>query len=138
MRRRSRSKSDRADFGFRKVLEVCEKSKVSIDAGVMTAWSWSPASPANQFEADKKLYDLFVLICSGEALNLVEMKLDEGFEGWRQFALRFHPVGETYTFDKMNALMHQSRARKPPDLPEAALPTPVRSTTVTSAPCDAR
>ena len=117
--KRTKAYCNAKKIGFRKVLEVCEKSKVSIDSVVMTAWSWAPASPANQFEADKKLYDLLVLICSGEALNLVERRPDEGFEGWRQLALRFHPVGETYTFDKMNALMHQSRARNMAELPAA-------------------
>ena len=106
-------------IGFRKVLDFCEKTKNPVDQIVMTSWGWAPASAANQFEADKKLYDLLILICSGEALNLVERRPDEGFESWRQLALRFNPVGETYTFDKMNALMHQSRARNMTELPAA-------------------
>ena len=107
--KRTRAYCNAKRIGFRKVMETCEKSPVEIDQAVMSAWGWAPASSANLFEADKKLFDLLVLICSGEALNLVGRLPDRGFEGWRQLALRFHPVGETYAFD--NELPHASGSR---------------------------
>ena len=59
------------------------------------------------------------MICDGGAQTITEKTPGQGFETWRQLALRFHPIGETYTLDGMNALMHQPRCKSMAELPAA-------------------
>ena len=60
-----------------------------------------------------------LMITTSGAQTIVEKSPDQGFEAWRQLSLRFNPVGETYTFDKMNTLMKQPRCTSMTDLPAA-------------------
>ena len=100
--------------GFRQALEAAEKSDVEINDAAIARLGWEPAIPA-----DKKLFDLLGLICTGEALTIVERHPDHGFEAFRQLNKRFNPIGETYSFDKLTALMHQPRCKNMAELPGA-------------------
>ena len=100
--------------GFREALDMAEKSTTEITAQVVAAWNWQGAD-----EANSKLFDLLITVCDGEAQQIVEKNPGQGFEAWRQLAQRFNPIGETYTFDKMNSLMHQPRCKTMAELPGA-------------------
>ena len=98
--------------GFRLALDAAEKSEIEVDDTAVARLGWEPAANAN-----KKLYDLLGLICSGEALVIVERHPEQGFEAFRQLSKRFHPIGETYAFDKINTLMHPIRCKSMSELP---------------------
>ena len=98
--------------GFRLALDAAEKSECEADDTAVARLGWEPAVSAN-----KKLYDLLGLICSGEALVIVERHPEQGFEAFRQLSKRFNPIGETYTFDKINTLMHPIRCKNMSELP---------------------
>ena len=72
----------------------------------MNNWNWAPC-----LVADKKLHDMLMLITGSgsDAQSLVESVEGQGFEAWRLLNNRYNAVGEMYTFDKMNSLMHQVR-----------------------------
>ena len=99
--------------GFRIAFESAEKCQ-AVDDMVFQGWDWEYGA-----EANKKLYNLLVLLCNGEAITIVEQNPDNGFEGWRKLCKRFHPVGETYALDKPTQLMHQSRCKAMAELPGA-------------------
>ena len=86
----------------------------NVDQGIVTSWNWSGAE-----EANSKLHDLLCMICDGGAQTISEETPGQGLEAWRQLALRFHPIGESYTFDSMNALMNQPRCKSMAGMPAA-------------------
>jgi hypothetical protein len=55
----------------------------------------------------------------GMVKKLVELQDENGLEAWRQLALRFDPVGESYVFDQMSALMDVPRCKQIVDIPAA-------------------
>ena len=100
--------------GFRDALELAEKSKVAITNGLIQSWGWNEGAIANT-----KLSDMLVSVCEGEALGLVEQVLGQGFEAWRLLNERYNSVGEMYTLDKMNSLMHGKVCKSIADMPIA-------------------
>ena len=59
------------------------------------------------------------MLCSGEAQIIFERYSDKGSKCWGQLCKRFNPLGEAYAFDKLTALMHQTRCKAMADLPAA-------------------
>ena len=51
-------------------------------------------------EANDKLYDFCVTFTSEDALRVVEPYASKGFEAWRQFKLRYTPVGGATEIDR--------------------------------------
>ena len=100
--------------GFRDALELAEKSKVAISNGLIQSWGWNEGAIANT-----KLSDMLVSVCEGEALGLVEQVLGQGFEAWRLLNERYNSIGEMYTLDKMNSLMHGKVCKSIADMPIA-------------------
>ena len=94
--------------GYRKALECAEKQpkETPIDAGTIASWNWKSGAAA-----DSKLHDMLLLVTGGEAQGIVEAVPGEGFEAWRLINVRFNTIGELYTYDKMNAMMHQTACK---------------------------
>ena len=102
--------------GYRKALEASEtmpKDQV-VDASVIGSWRWDAA-----VKADSKLHDMLMLVTAGEAQGIVETVPGRGFEAWRLLNLRYNSVGEMYTYDKMNSIMHQTAAKSISQMPAA-------------------
>ena len=70
--------------GFRYALEAAERADIEVDDTAIARLGWEPA-----VSADKKLYDLLGLICSGKALTIIERHPEHGFEAFRQLNKRF-------------------------------------------------
>ena len=100
--------------GFRKFLRWIESQSDVIDYSVLSRCDWSFKDAANE-----ALYDFLVLHTSDDAQQLVELQDENGLEAWRQLALRFDPVGESYVFDQMSALMDVPRCKQIVDIPAA-------------------
>ena len=100
--------------GFRDALEWSEKSKVPVDDNVIRGWNRAEGANAN-----RALHDMLMLVCTSNALSVVETCPSQGFEAWRLLNVRFNPIGEMYTFDKMNDLMHQTMCKNMSDMPAA-------------------
>ena len=59
------------------------------------------------------------MLCSGEALVIVENHRGMGFEAWRKLKERFDPMGETFVFDRLTNLMNRVRCKDIKELPAA-------------------
>ena len=53
---------------------------------------------------------------SDDAQQLVELHNQNGLEAWRQLAIRFEPIDESYVFDQMSALMDVPRWKQSVEL----------------------
>ena len=100
--------------GYRQALETCEQlgKDSPADRSVIDDWRWGEA-----LEANSRLYDMLMLVTSGEAIGIFESVPGRGFEAWRLLNVRFNSVGEMYTHDKMNAIMKQSPVKHISELP---------------------
>ena len=56
---------------------------------------------------------------SDDAQQLVELQDENGFETWRQLALRFDPIGESNVFDQMSARMDVPCCKQIVEIPAA-------------------
>ena len=54
---------------------------------------------------------------SDDAQQFVEFQDEYGLGAWRQLAIRFDPIGESYVFDQMMALMDVPRCKQIVELP---------------------
>ncbi len=100
--------------GFRQALEWAEKQTQAIDQTELNATDWQWISDANQ-----ELYDLLVMVTAEEALTIVELSANRGFEAWRTLFRRMDPVGEDYEFEAAESLMTRERCKDVVDLPAA-------------------
>ena len=100
--------------GFRDALEWVEKQSGVMDLPTIQSMQWNVAEVAN-----KKLYNILIMLCSGEALVIVENHKNMGFEAWRKLKERFDPMGETFVFDKLTNLMRRERCKDIKELPAA-------------------
>ena len=100
--------------GFRQALDWAEKQTTAIDHTDLTAMNWQWIS-----EADQELYDLLVLTTGEEALTIVELSANRGFEAWRTLFRRMDPVGEDYEFEAAESLMARERCKDIVELPAA-------------------
>ena len=87
-----------------KQTEVIDKSEMEA-----TNWQWI-------CEAGQELYDLLVMVTSEEALTIVELAANHGFEAWRSLYRRMDPVGEDYEFEAAESLMMRERCKDVTDL----------------------
>ena len=65
------------------------------------------------------LYDFLAMHTDDTARCLVELYEDNGPEAWRQLALRYDPIGETFVIDRMDRLMNVTRCKNMTELPAA-------------------
>ena len=54
---------------------------------------------------------------SDDAQQLVDLQDENGPEAWRQLSRRYDPIGESYVFDQMAALMDLPRGKQLTELP---------------------
>ena len=54
-----------------------------------------------------------------DAQQLVELQDEKRLEAWRQLVIRYDPIGESYVFDQMSALMEVPRSMNLVELPAA-------------------
>ena len=94
--------------GYRHALELSERmgKDNQVDSSVISGWNWNKG-----VAADSKLHDMLVLSTGGEAQGIVESVPGRGFEAWRLLNVRYNSVGELYTYDKINSIMHQTPAK---------------------------
>ena len=100
--------------GFRQALEWAEKQTTVIDRVELNATNWQWIT-----EADQELYDLLVMLTGEEALTIVELSNNHGFEAWRTLFRRMDPVGEDYEFEAAESLMSRDRCKDITELPAA-------------------
>jgi hypothetical protein len=101
--------------GFRKYLRWVEAQTQPIDNALLANFSWEHKEAASD-----ALYDFLLLYTTDDAQQLVESQEDEnGPEAWRQLAIRYDPIGESYAFDQMATLMQVPRCKQLTDLPAA-------------------
>ena len=102
--------------GYRRALDEVDKlgKDCPVDEQVLTSWDWRDV-----VQADSKLHDFLLMATAGEALGVVESVAGRGFEAWRLLNVRFNAIGELYTVDKMNSIMHQKAVRHISEMPAA-------------------
>ena len=100
--------------GFRAALDWAEKQTNVIDQTEMSATNWQFIN-----EADQELYDLLVMVTAEDALTIVELSANHGFEAWRTLFRRMDPVGEDYEFEAAESLMSRPRCKDIVELPAA-------------------
>ena len=99
--------------GMRKYLWWLEVQTSPIDADLLSGFQWEHKEAASH-----TIYDFLFLHITDDAQQLVELQQDEnGPEAWRQLPIRFDPIGESYVFDQMAALMEVPRCKHLTDLP---------------------
>ena len=98
--------------GFRKYMRCVETQTSPINAGLLSGFQWEHKEAASD-----ALYDFLLLHTTDHALQLVELQDENGPEAWRQLAIRFNPVGESYVCDQMAALMDVPRFKQFTELP---------------------
>ena len=87
--------------GFRKYPRWIENQSQLIDTSPLANFSWEHKEAASD-----ALYDFLLLHTTDDAQQPVELQPDEnGPEAWRQLALRYDPVGESFFVDQMASLM---------------------------------
>ena len=99
--------------GFRVALDLVEREELPISREMISGWEWGEVG----LDIDRRLHDMLLMVTTDEALVVVENYPGEGFEAWRQLALRFNPVGETYVFDRMTQLMTRTACKDMKELP---------------------
>ena len=89
--------------GFRRALLWAAKVKEPIAAQNLKDTQWEHID-----EANTKLYDLLVQICTGEALTKIETTPGEeaGFEAWRRLARLCEPTSRLTRIDRLNMITH--------------------------------
>ena len=100
--------------GFRKFLKWVESQNSRVDFQVL-----SRCDRKFKDVASEVLYDFLLMHTSDDAQQLVELQDENGLEAWRQLVIRFDPVGESYAFDQMSALMEVPRCKHLVELPAA-------------------
>ena len=85
-----------------------------IDSYVLSGFQWEHKEAA----ADA-LFDFLQLHTKNDAQQLLELQDENGPEAWRQFAIRYDPIGESYVFDQMSAPMEVPRCKHLTELPSA-------------------
>ena len=92
--------------GFRKFFKWVESQNSRVDFQVLSRCDWKFKDVASEV-----LYDFLLMHTSDDAQQLVELQDENGLEAWRQLVIRFDPVGESYAFDQMSALMEVPRCK---------------------------
>ena len=100
--------------GFRKFLRWVEVQASPIDPDLVSGFQWEHKEAA----ADA-LFDLLQSHTTDDAQQLVKLLDDNGPEAWRQLSIRYDPIGESYVFDQMSALLEVPRCKQLTELPSA-------------------
>ena len=58
------------------------------------------------------LYVFLFMHTTDDARQVVELQDENGLEAWRQLAIRFDPIRESWAFDQMTALMDAPRCKQ--------------------------
>ena len=76
--------------GFRAALNWVEKLDTAVDDAALQRLAWDKTA-----EANPKLWDFLTLVCTDDALALVESVKEQGLEAWRLLHKRFASTGGT-------------------------------------------
>ena len=101
--------------GFRAALQWVEKRTEPIDSNALAAMAWEKSA-----EANPKLWDFLSLVCTDDALELVETAKEQGLEAWRLLHKRYAPSGGRHELTRMTNLLRRKACASLRDLPAAA------------------
>ena len=103
--------------GFRQALEWAELQSEAITAP--DALAQIAAAFPSVVETDAELYELLAILCTGDALVLVERSKEHGFDAWRRLHARYNPKGGRFELDTMTKLLTRERCTNVAQIPAA-------------------
>ena len=102
--------------GMRRALELAEAHTRPVDVHVDQL---ELGSAILALEADSRLHDFLATFTGEEALRIVDMHPDQGFEAWRQLKLRYNPDGGRMEFYRIESLFAKKPCRSLSEVPAA-------------------
>ena len=102
--------------GMRRALELTEAHARPVDVHV-DQLELGSASLAQ--EADSRLHDFLATFTGEEALRIVDVHPDQGFEAWRQLKIRYNPDGGRMELYRIESLFSKKPCRTLGEVPAA-------------------
>ena len=102
--------------GMRRALELAEAHTSPIDVHV-SQLELGDANLAQ--EADSRLHDFLSTFTGEEALRIVDVHPDQGFEAWRQLKVRYNPDGGRMELYRIESLFSKKPCKHLSEVPAA-------------------